>query len=26
MTMTANGWDYGETISIEPPAAALNAE
>jgi hypothetical protein len=26
MTMTANGWDYGESISIEPPAAALNAE
>jgi len=26
MNMTANGWDYGKAISIEPPAAALNAE
>ena len=25
MTMTANGWDYGEPIDIELPAAALNA-
>jgi len=26
MQMTANGWDYGEPISIDVPAAALNAD